>query len=408
MASLNDLRLELIKQTSIQEEKVTKNGQTYNAHVVVKNSPFQIVYGLRHVGKSHQPVDFNKFSFDIKLVYDVENEREVHFVSQKPVDCKPTITEAGDQLSLDGVKIKVLSSHHEDNLFKIKLSVWETGNLSCVPLCLLSQPIKVISKPIKHRNAPKAKSAKGEAKFPSPRSKKEVNGYDADSLTEEELSQEVLPTPGKKRTYSDRVESKMDMLLLELQKTREELAGFRGSTGTQTQPPTQPPSHLHTAPLAQDDFLSDAYYELMSTTPPPKKVKKEETDVELAMMNPTPPPEMKDTLEVCIHRILQAFSSLTEQETRAEQVKNILRHMSARDAHTLVEMIDVFSVALSDSHKVYSNMSNHGQLTQNFESPITTPGQNASGHLHSVNCAMGECPYKQEALFYNEIFFNGD
>lgn len=54
------------------------------------------------------------------------------------------------------VKIKVLSSHHEDNFFRLQINVWDPIHSSKFPrLDVLSAPIKVISKPLK----PKRKSA---------------------------------------------------------------------------------------------------------------------------------------------------------------------------------------------------------------------------------------------------------
>lgn len=47
--------LEIINHTSLFEEKVTKYGQTYDTHVVVKNSPFVITLSLRNC-RTH---DFN-------------------------------------------------------------------------------------------------------------------------------------------------------------------------------------------------------------------------------------------------------------------------------------------------------------------------------------------------------------
>ena len=44
--------LEITNHTSLSEEKVTKYGQTYNVHVVVKNSPFVITCAMRN-GRGH-------------------------------------------------------------------------------------------------------------------------------------------------------------------------------------------------------------------------------------------------------------------------------------------------------------------------------------------------------------------
>lgn len=141
----NKLCLELIKQTCLKEEKITKNGQTQNVYVVVKNSPFQMVCGV-----SENRVNFNKFNFDVKLMYDMDGDKEVAWVKTKPVECKPVINDEGDRISFDAIKIKVLSSHHEDNLFRLKLIVWDPNNQDC-EYTLLSNPIKVISKPLRNK-----------------------------------------------------------------------------------------------------------------------------------------------------------------------------------------------------------------------------------------------------------------
>lgn len=143
--------LHLVKQTALNEEKVTKNGQTQNVCVIVKNSPFQMIVALLNGGSAN----FNHLAFDIKLLYDMNEEKEVAYVQSKPVEYKPTLNDLADQISFD-IKIKVLSSHHEDNFFRLKLTVWDPHNPQFPSLTLMSLPIKVISKPLKHRK-PRAK-----------------------------------------------------------------------------------------------------------------------------------------------------------------------------------------------------------------------------------------------------------
>lgn len=137
--------LDLVKQTSLSEEKITRFGQVVDVHVVVKNSPFQMISRIRGVS-----VDLHHYSHDLKLMYDMEEEKEVSWVKQKPVEYKTVISEDGAQVSLEAVKIKVLSSHHEDNLFRLRLSMWDPEN-EAVTYVVVSHPIKVISKPLKSR-----------------------------------------------------------------------------------------------------------------------------------------------------------------------------------------------------------------------------------------------------------------
>jgi hypothetical protein len=125
---------------------MTRFGHVVDVHVVVKNSPFQLICRMRGVS-----VDLHKFSHDLKLMYDMEEEKEVSWVKQKPVEYKMVVSEDGAQISLEAIKIKVLSSHHEDNMFRLRLSVWDPANEAAVYM-VASNPIKVISKPLKHRS----------------------------------------------------------------------------------------------------------------------------------------------------------------------------------------------------------------------------------------------------------------
>lgn len=198
--------LSLLRQSSLHEEKVTKNGSTYNVHVVVKNSPFQVALAL----KSAKGDSFTQCAYDIRLVYDESaDNKEVAFVKVKPVEYKPTINEMGDQISFD-VKIKVLSSHHEDNFFRLKIEVWDPQNEAFPKLMTMSAPIKVISKPLKHRKKASPSSAAAAA---------HPNG--------------AYHEGGVKRSHADRsnddeyLAGRIDSLLEEQQATRDEVRQLR-------------------------------------------------------------------------------------------------------------------------------------------------------------------------------------
>lgn len=153
--------LEITNHTSLNEEKVTRFGQTYNVHVVVKNSPFVVTVAMRgnsrghsfnHLGSFNFPplnsltpqvsfqilssfsqrfskVPFESFmpkmriypscsfstflleflklvlmvffflAFDISLIYDMPGlDKPVTYVSTKPVDYKPLISDSGDEI----------------------------------------------------------------------------------------------------------------------------------------------------------------------------------------------------------------------------------------------------------------------------------------------------------------------
>ena len=91
-------------------EQVTKDGQTKSVHVIVKNQPFHLVIGLVNAKVFNQvrwpsgallfnltsffpqEIDLNNLLFDVSLVYDKaedEQEKEVDFVKNKPIEYKP-------------------------------------------------------------------------------------------------------------------------------------------------------------------------------------------------------------------------------------------------------------------------------------------------------------------------------
>jgi len=149
------------QQNSLSEEKYTKNGakSTQMVHVVVKNSPFVISLGMLNnnavrpdmFGKyvTNNSIDMGKLTFDCKLLYDTEGpDTEVDYISNKPFLFKVTVAEGGQQVDIE-VRLKVLSSQHEDMFFRVKfvaldpITKQEVGS----SLVAISAPIKVISKP---------------------------------------------------------------------------------------------------------------------------------------------------------------------------------------------------------------------------------------------------------------------
>lgn len=141
--------LQLLKQTSPTQEKVTCNGMQKTVHVVVKNAPFNVHIGLVSNTFMGQLLDLNHFTYDCVLLYDSDaSEKGVDFVKIKPLEFKATVNEAGNQLNLE-VRIKVLTSHHENNFFRIKIVLLDpTTGLPYHPaLVTYSEPVKVISKP---------------------------------------------------------------------------------------------------------------------------------------------------------------------------------------------------------------------------------------------------------------------
>jgi len=133
----------ILKQTSPFEERVTRNGIQRDIHVVIKNSPFVVQIGLGR----HCELDLNHIAFEAVLLYDTDGEKGVDFVKLKPIEYKCIPNESGDQVSIE-LRIKVLTSQHEDMFFKVKIQGTDPVSKQEIPnLKAITAPIKVISKP---------------------------------------------------------------------------------------------------------------------------------------------------------------------------------------------------------------------------------------------------------------------
>eukprot|EP00013_Stygamoeba_regulata_P026609 CAMPEP_0177646442 /NCGR_PEP_ID=MMETSP0447-20121125/9776_1 /TAXON_ID=0 /ORGANISM="Stygamoeba regulata, Strain BSH-02190019" /LENGTH=317 /DNA_ID=CAMNT_0019148975 /DNA_START=128 /DNA_END=1081 /DNA_ORIENTATION=- len=133
------------------EKKANHNGKA--VHTVVKNAPFMIVLGLNHHPnvKPNEQLNFSRLSFNTSLVYDAEEPpytKQVDFVKVKPVEHKAKVSGQGSQVILE-VRLKVLTSQHENSLFRVKITAFQTStNEGFTPeLSVYSDAIKVMSKP---------------------------------------------------------------------------------------------------------------------------------------------------------------------------------------------------------------------------------------------------------------------
>jgi len=155
--------LVLLRQTSLAEEKFSKNGIQKNVFVVVKNSSFAVQLGFSH---HLTELDFNRLSIESTLIYDCEEGKQVDFVKLKPMEYKSHANENGDQCTVE-LRIKVLTSQLEDMFFRIKFRAIDAMTKIPFPnLETLSEPIKVISKPDQlKKKSTKSKKKKDSYRF---------------------------------------------------------------------------------------------------------------------------------------------------------------------------------------------------------------------------------------------------
>jgi len=167
-------QLVIISQGDVSSEHFSKNGVTKQVHVVVKNLVFTM-----EVSSS---VDLSKCNLEARLLYDFDREEEaktameVSYVKNEPLEYKVSLTDGGYKASVE-LRIKVLTSQHEDMLFRVKLSAVDPT--SGTTFGVISQPIKVISK----LTQLKGKSTNPKEASPSIK-KRTTNDMIASTLTE--------------------------------------------------------------------------------------------------------------------------------------------------------------------------------------------------------------------------------
>jgi hypothetical protein len=87
-------------------------------------------------------LDLTRANLSTKLLYDFDRDGdpkvEVAYVKNEPLECKVNIMEQGTKAIVD-VKIKVLTSQHEDMLFRVQLIATVNDQYQ----------VEAVSKPIK-------------------------------------------------------------------------------------------------------------------------------------------------------------------------------------------------------------------------------------------------------------------
>jgi len=157
-------QLVILRQDSLAQQNVSKDGVQKNVHVVVKNTAFKLVVGLSgDLLLADKTISFSNCRLDASLLFDSDEGREVPFVKCRPIEYRGTFNSRADQMEME-VRIKVLSSQCERMFFRIKLSLVDdrTGELVHPSLVAVSQPIHVISKPdqITKKDQPKDRKRK--------------------------------------------------------------------------------------------------------------------------------------------------------------------------------------------------------------------------------------------------------
>jgi len=157
-----DGKLSGVKQTCLAEENYTVNGKPKNVHVVIKNQPFFLELAVCGNLSSTDRLSFRHLTIEANLLYDTpdNSQKEVGFIKVKPLEYSGHVDEHDDRKFKLEVFIKILSSQHEDSLFKVLLKAKDAKTGKPIPgLEATSKELLVISKPevLRKKNEPRAK-----------------------------------------------------------------------------------------------------------------------------------------------------------------------------------------------------------------------------------------------------------
>uniref|UniRef100_A0A6B2L782 Uncharacterized protein n=1 Tax=Arcella intermedia TaxID=1963864 RepID=A0A6B2L782_9EUKA len=328
------------RQTSISEDKIMTKGKTFTVYVVVKNSPFQLAVSLKNC-----EVSLKHLSFDILLIYDMPDyNKEVAYVSTKPVDYKTAINEKGDEIVFDA-KISALSSQHEDSFFRLKINVWDP-NSPHLQLSALSHPVKVISKPVNQRK-PRAKKTASTPVLRKQPSKSKLSQGSSSPDDSSPVSDCILDATSHSHELLTRIDAQQQetvSLLHQLIATssKRPRTVFEESAPHNPYPPPQYPNqHIKNYPL-------DAYRPLPGAPP----------------FRPSPSPA--SDFESSFSAMVRSFSLLSTEEKQTSIFK-ILSTMSAYETDQIEELIDTCGAHCRKPHNLPAEYSFYSEPGPNCD-----------------------------------------
>jgi len=355
-------QLVILSQKTHSEESVSKNGIQRTVHVVVKNSPFHIILGM--AGTSTFQIDFNRIAFDANLVYDCDGGKEVDYVQKKPVQYKFTPIENGAQLDCE-FRINILTSHHEDMLFKVKIQGFNPLTKEEINgLALLTFPIKVISKP-------------------------------------EHLKKRQ---PSKKRTLTDmlvetvsRIEKKQEEQQRLLEKMFSQQATVPSATAAALEKRQKTIDQSIAAAMSQTqsywEQLPAAESATSSSSTSSKDGKKEVPDFEDAF-----------------GYLVKSYNALTGEE-KAETIRKMIRTSSTRDTERLSELLDLFWTEGLQKEPSFGSKPSARERAAKDNANSNTVTSPSNGQSSNEGCICNSCPHKLELErideFYKEFLQTG-
>lgn len=358
---LNQPQLVILSHKTHADELVSRGGIQKNIHVVVKNSPFSFTLGVTNANACR--IDLNQIAFEGHLVYDCEGEKEVDFVKVKPVEFKFTPSEAGDRLECE-VRIKVLTSQHEDMLFKVKIQGFHPlTRTELSGMSIVSSAIKVISKP---EQLKKNKSAIS----PTP------SGVPA-----------PLPVSNSKKRSATEMLAETVARIEAKQEEQQRLITRLLQQQTETSQVIEKKQRLN------DSFSSvtSTSWDHLSADLTPSSI----SSISHSPQSLSSPDGLLPNFEEAFLNLVRSYNIMTPEE-KAEVIRKLIRNLPPREVERLSELLDLFW-----TEGLQKELG--GRFSLDLNIPTFKPCVDG--------CSCSECPHKLELEkideFYKEFLSTG-
>jgi len=155
-------QLVITKQTCLTEQTYTANGIQKNVHVIIKNNSFHVEVALAGNLSHERFANFHQMSIEASLLYDTpdNSRKEVMFIKVKPLEYSGRIDDKDATKFQLEISVKILSSQHEDSLFRVLLKAVDPATGKPIPgLEATTKELLSISKPevVRKMNEPRQK-----------------------------------------------------------------------------------------------------------------------------------------------------------------------------------------------------------------------------------------------------------
>jgi hypothetical protein len=287
--SIGPRRPELVVtgQDSLAKLVVAKNGIPRDVHVVVKNTPFNVhlAFVSNYAKSLNERIDFSRCTVSVDVHYDSDvpmEGKKVSLLTSKPCEYRVHLSDKKIDETILEVRMKVLTSQHEDMLFRLHITVADEVHKQ--NYLTASAAIKVVSKPDQVRR---------------------INGE-----------------KGKKRTHSDVLGEVLERIEQRQQQQHDILMKLLVGSGSSA--PSQPSVPLTPAPCP--DFSESLDLSIPEGESKPKEQKSEDISFE-------------ESFNVCLKKF-----SMVPHEEKPAKIRKLIGASSTRDSLQISEFLDMVAV----------------------------------------------------------------